>query len=105
MYRRIKADMCLTHKILSDGDQQFSEQWFERAAGRRPTRIATGTNNLVPRRAQHDYRRNFFSLRVVDTWNRLPDAAKAAKTAAGFKNQYRQNMLPRVALRPAVNVP
>jgi hypothetical protein len=46
--RRTEADMCLTHKILSDSDQQFSEQWFERAAGRRPTRMATGFNNLVP---------------------------------------------------------
>jgi ribonucleases P/MRP protein subunit RPP40 len=101
--RRSEADMCLTHKILSDSDQQFCEQWFERAAGRRPTRMAAGLDNLVPRRAQHEYRRNFFSLRVVDAWNRLPAAVKAAKTAAGFKNQYRQHVLSREMRRNAAN--
>jgi Reverse transcriptase (RNA-dependent DNA polymerase)/Endonuclease-reverse transcriptase len=90
--RRIEADMCLTYKILSDSDKKFSEQWFEMAANRRPTRMAAGTNNLVPKRGGHDYRRGFFSLRVVDNWNRLPDAVKAAKTAAAFKRQYRQHM-------------
>jgi hypothetical protein len=55
--------MCLTYKILSDSDKQFSEQWFERAANRRTTRMAAATNNLVPKRGNHDYRRGFFSLR------------------------------------------
>jgi hypothetical protein len=65
--------------------------------------MATGHNNLVPRRAQHDYRRNFFSNKVIDTWNRLPDAVKAAKSAAGFKNQYRQHVLARVTPRKVAN--
>jgi hypothetical protein len=54
--RITEADMCLTYKIISDSDKQFSEQWFERAATRRTTRIAAGTNNLVPKRGNHDYR-------------------------------------------------
>jgi hypothetical protein len=90
--RRTEADMCLTYKILGDSDAMFSEQWFERAANRRTTRMAAGTNNLVPQRGNHEYRRGFFSLRVVDTWNRLPDAVKAAPTAAAFKRQYRQHL-------------
>jgi ribonucleases P/MRP protein subunit RPP40 len=72
--RITKAEMCLTYKLLSDSDKQFSEQWFERAANRGTTRMAAGTNNLVPKRGNHDYRRGFFSLKVVDKWNRLPDA-------------------------------
>jgi hypothetical protein len=46
--RITKADMCLTYKILSDSGKQYSEQWFERAANKQTTRIAAGTNNLVP---------------------------------------------------------
>jgi hypothetical protein len=91
-HRLTKADMCLTYKILSDSDKQFSEQWFEQAANRRTTRMAAGTNNLVPKRGNHDYGRGFFSLRVVDMWNRLPDTVKAAQTAASFKRQYRQHL-------------
>jgi hypothetical protein len=84
--------MLLTYKVLSDSDKQFSEQWFTRAATRRPTRMAAGLDNLLPQRGHHEYRREFFSLRVVDCWNRLPDDVKAAKSAAGFKHRYRQHM-------------
>jgi hypothetical protein len=90
--RITEADMCLTYKILSDSDKQFCEQWFERAANRRTTRKADGTNNLVPKRGNYDYRRGFFSLRVIDTWNRLPDAVKVAQTAAAFKRQNCQHL-------------
>jgi hypothetical protein len=80
-----EADMCLTYKILSDSDKQFSEHWFERATNRRTTRMAAVINNLVPRRGNHNYRQGFFSLRVIDMWNHLPDVVKVAQTAAAFK--------------------
>jgi hypothetical protein len=94
--RRLEADMVLTHKILSDSDLEFSEQWFQRAANGRHTRQAAGARNLVPRRGLHEFRREFFSLRVASSWNRLPDAVKAANTAAAFKKGYRQHIESRV---------
>jgi hypothetical protein len=57
-----KAVMCLTYKILSDSDKQYSEQWFERAANRGTTIMDACTNNLVPKRDNHDYRRAFSAL-------------------------------------------
>jgi hypothetical protein len=92
--------MLLTYKVLRDSDNKFSEQWFTRAATRRPTRMAAGLNNLLPQRGHHEYRRGFFSLRVVDSWNRLPDDVKAAKSAAGFKHWYRQHMETTAEQRP-----
>jgi endonuclease I len=90
--RITEADMCLTYKILSDSDKQFSEQWFEWAANRRTTRMAAGTNNLVPKRGNHDYGRGFFSLRVIDMWNHLLDAVKVPQPAAVFNCQYHQHL-------------
>jgi hypothetical protein len=92
--RREEADtgMVLTYKMLSDSDTSFSAQWFDMAATRRPTRHSTGIMNLIPKRAQHNFRREFFSHRVVEKWNQLPDAVKAAKTADSFKMLYRRHM-------------
>jgi hypothetical protein len=78
--RRMEADMVLTYKIFSDCDKKFHEQWFELAADRRPTRQSSGVSNLLARRSNHEYRREFFSNRVVEKWNRLPDTVKAAPT-------------------------
>jgi ribonucleases P/MRP protein subunit RPP40 len=94
--RRREADMVLTYKIMSDSDKMFSEQWFSRAAAGRATRQASGLLNLVPKRGHHEYRREFFSHRVIEPWNRLPDNIKAAKTAGAFKTRYRLHMETRV---------
>jgi hypothetical protein len=95
--RRIEADRALTHKILSDSEQGYSDRWFKMANSRRTMRLTAGARNLLPKRGQHEYRREFFSLRVVDTWNRLPEPVKAADTAAAFKRRYRQHIECRVA--------
>jgi hypothetical protein len=98
--RRMEADMVLTYKILSDCDTKFHEQWFELAADRRPTRQSSGVSNLLARRSNHEYRREFFSNRVVEKWNRLPDTVKAAPSAGAFKNRYRHHLETSVARRP-----
>jgi hypothetical protein len=92
--------MCLVHKIMSDSDESFSEQWFAKAASRRPTRMAAGYNNLLPKRGLHDFRRGFFSLRVVDPWNRLPDDVKEAGSGAAFKRRYQHHIKTRVVREP-----
>jgi hypothetical protein len=33
-------------------------------------------------------RRNFFTNRVVEDWNRIPSSLKSAKTVKSFKNGY-----------------
>ena len=44
--------------------------------------------NFVKQQANGDLRRNFFSFRVVDEWNKLPSAVKNAKNVNNFKNLY-----------------
>ena len=68
-----------------------SELWFERADSRRVTRNNAVRHNLVPKRDQHEFRRNFFSSRVVEHWNRLPEEVRDAPTVSSFKRLYRRH--------------
>jgi hypothetical protein len=92
-----EADMIMTYKLLSDSEKEYSVKWFERAATRRPTRNTGGRDNLIVGRAEHNYRRQFFSLRVPAVWNNLPDHVKEAATVSAFKTRLRKNRGDRVA--------
>jgi hypothetical protein len=39
--------------------------------------------------ARLEVRRNFFSNRVIDSWNQLPTHVKNVKTVNSFKNGYK----------------
>ena len=83
--RRRQADMAQTYKIMASED---SDQWITRADTRRTTRNTCGLNNIVPMRNNHEYRNNFFSQRVVEEWNSLPDVVKESRTVQMFKRRY-----------------
>jgi hypothetical protein len=82
-------------------DKKFGEKWLSVAAAGWPTRQAAGLLNLVPKRGHHEFRREFFSHRVIEPWNRLPDNIKAAKTAGAFKLRYWHHMEKSVPRTPA----
>ena len=82
--------MVQTYKIVNRIDSDDPEQWFTRADSRRPTRQGDGKDRLMPVRTQHEYRRNFFSVRVIEEWNNLPDATKEAANVGQFKRLYRR---------------
>ena len=84
--RRREIDMVQTYKMVNDAE---SEQIFVRADGRRETRATTGTDNLLKKRNNHEFRNSFFSSRVIGEWNSLPNAVKEAKSATIFKRLYR----------------
>ena len=44
--------------------------------------------NIVKKQPKQDIRRNFFSNRVVDDWNNLPNSVKNASDVNNFKNLY-----------------
>ena len=46
-----------------------------------------------------DDRKFFFSQRVVDKWNHLPDSVKQADTVNTFKNRLDDIMFPRARAR------
>ena len=50
--------------------------------------MAGDSLNLVTQRANTEVRKNFWSLRVVGPWNRLPAAIKRAKNTETFKSLY-----------------
>ena len=87
--RRVEIDMVQTFKLVNGTD---SGQWFTRADNRRATRATAGRDNLLLMPSQHEYRRNFFSQRVITGWNTLPDTVKEARNAEGFKRQYRRHL-------------
>jgi hypothetical protein len=55
-----------------------------KADGTVNTRQAAGPRNLVKPRANLDVRTNFFSVRVVDTWDAIPTDIKMAKDQRKF---------------------
>ena len=100
--RRTEIDMVQTYKIVNNLDTGNSDQWFERANNRRATRNNTVRHNLVPKQGRHEFRRNFFSSRVIVTWNSLPEAVRDAPTVSNFKRQYRRHLEGTVA--PAMRI-
>ena len=89
--RRREIDMVQTYKIVNKIDSDEPGQWFTRADSRRPTRQGDGKDRLLPVRSQHEYRKNFFSVRVIDEWNKLPDTTKEAANVGQFKRLYRRH--------------
>jgi hypothetical protein len=79
-----------TFKIVRGLDKVNSETWFQMAAhAERATRSSDGPLNLRQRHARLEVRRNFFSNRVVESWNQVPIDAKNARNAGMFKRLYR----------------
>ena len=94
--RRKEIDMTEVFRRLSDQDSD-SEPILERATGRRATRAASGKDALLKKRSFHEFRSNFFSSRVVDSWNNLPDSVKGATNVSSFKCLYRRHLESTVA--------
>jgi hypothetical protein len=88
--RRHTADMVQTFKIVKGIDRVEHGTWFHLAAnGERATRSTDCPHNLRQMAARLEVRRNFFSNRVIDSWNQLPTHVKNVKTVSSFKNGYK----------------
>ncbi len=89
--RRHQADMIQVFKIVHGYDHVDSAHWFKHVSGDiHSTRATRDSLNLAQSRSRLDLRRNFFSQRVVEHWNRVPPLIKRAKNIASFKREYRQ---------------
>ena len=63
--------------------------WHEKAmaeTSERITRQSADILNLKPRNSKLELRRNCFSNRVVNSWNKLPQDVKSAKNINEFNN-------------------
>jgi hypothetical protein len=86
--RRWQQDMTQVYKILKGVGNIDETRFFTRIGERNAvrTRMAAGVDNLVPKRARTDLRKNCFSSRVIGSWNGLPDNVKSASNVLAFKN-------------------
>jgi ribonuclease P/MRP protein subunit RPP40 len=90
--RRHRADMLHVFMILTEKDNVDKSTWFKMASeGTVRTMQAKGTLNLVKPRTRLEVRSNFFSIRVVEEWNKVPEKIKLARSVGQFKCLYNQH--------------
>ena len=84
--------MLLVYKMLSEKDSTATGSLFHLASdGPRNTRCAAGPLNVRAKHGRLEVRRNFFSVRVTESWNRVPAEIKMLKSVQGFKNAYKEH--------------
>ena len=87
--RRLHYDLCQVFKIIRCKDDVRPSTWFD-LTGPAPARITRHTQdplNINKKQPKRDLRKNFFSHRVIDHWNRLPSEVKRAENVKMFKKQ------------------
>ena len=87
--RRKRGDLLQTYRVLTSKDNVDPTTWFQlcqRKEGEVTTRQTGGHLNVVPQQWKGEIRRNFWSVRVVEPWNSLPDSVKKAESLNCFKN-------------------
>ena len=86
--RRRKYDMVETFKIMHRISNVESKTWFTRATEKssRNTRLTADHLNIAKPSANSNIRKNFYSLRIVNDWNKLPTDTKEAPSLEVFKN-------------------
>ena len=82
--RRVRGDLIETFKLLKGLDKIHYSQFFNLSE---TTRTRGHTLKLNKYRSNKDIRKNFFSQRVVDSWNKLPQNVVDAETVNTFKNR------------------
>ena len=87
--RRHQQDMAQVYRIVHGHDRVDPCQWFTKVNDERVTRRAADPLNLVAGRSRLDLRRNFFSQRIVEHWNKIPADLKRARTVFLFKKGYK----------------
>ena len=87
--RRRRGDLLQAYRVLTGKDNVDPSTWFsmyQPPEDQVRTRQAAGYRNVVPNQWNGEIRRNFWSVRVVEPWNNLPDCVKESNTVDMFKN-------------------
>ena len=92
--RRLEMDLVETYKIVSGISNVDPATWFVfssgAAAGGPITRLAADPLNIKQPPARLEVRKNFFSVRVCEAWNKLPSEVKQCRNVGHFKNAIRK---------------
>jgi len=75
--RRLRRDLIITSKILTGKEKINSEQLFQKAT---TIDLRGHSLKLYKKSSRLDIRKYFFSQRIVDYWNKLPDDVVSAAT-------------------------
>ena len=90
--RRRRGDLLQAYRVLNGVDSVDPSLWFTMARQREDgpaaeaTRQPAGFMNIKRGEGRNEIRKNFWSQRVIDPWNTLPDEVKQAETLNAFKN-------------------
>ena len=83
-YRRLRGDLIQTYKIMQGLNNVQKEAIFRLAE---PDSVTRGHRfKLAKQHSRLKLRQNSLGIRIVNTWNNLPDSIVAAKTVNIFKN-------------------
>ena len=83
-YRRERADVIQVYKILHEVDKVDKSKLFFMSEY---TATRGHSLKLFKRRSRLQIRANYFSNRVVDTWNSLPESVVQAPSLNCFKRR------------------
>ncbi|XP_071498991.1 uncharacterized protein [Diadema antillarum] len=85
--RRERGDLLQTYRIMKQIDKSKPDNYFELA---RTSKTRGHSKKLIKTRNRRDIRKYFYSQRVVNGWNKLPQTAIDAPTLLSFKRQLTQ---------------
>ena len=88
--RRHQADMKMVHAIMHRRGNLDPNTWFETQNTHRNLRSTADPLNIRKKKGKTEIRNNFFSIRVVDHWNKIPQELKAVENHIRFKNNYKK---------------
>ena len=80
----------MVHKIMHGVGGLNPATWFESAASQRNTRSAADPMGIKKVYGKTELRKNFFSVRVIDDWNKVPQDMKQIAKSDVFKKSYRK---------------
>ena len=87
--RRKRGDLLMAYRVFSGEVNVDPSTWFTPAIHIGPglvTRRQDGYQNVIVPQWNGEIRRNFWSVRVCDPWNDLPDSVKMVESMDSFKN-------------------
>ena len=87
--RRRRGDLIQAYRVFNEVDDVDPSLWFhmdQPREGELATRQKSGHLNVKRGKGKTEVRRSFWSQRVTDPWNGLPDQVKQAESLDSFKN-------------------
>jgi hypothetical protein len=82
--------MQMVHKIMNGYAELDPETWFERETEPvHATRSITDPLNIKFSTGRLEVRRNFFSVRVIQSWNVIPIEIRQRTSPESFKRAYK----------------